>query len=362
MAIWDSMGFSDIINNDNAQLRSAPIPQQPQEVEQRRGQWNQLLEDPNAKSALFRMGLNLLRGNYQGESTAGAIGRTAMDAMDFYGFRNELERKRQMEQQRFGLESRQANANIARTEQATSQESAKFAEWKQGASQRQEVAQLEIDNLRRQGKTEEARAKEAEFKVAEAERKAEFIKQNPELADQAMRDELALPTAELRQTEAQTRASNASAANANASAQRTKQTAQAEQEELDAMPAWIRALPSPEAQTYAIANRDKPQSEIMAGLDRGEHFRFVKPSATSAADAGAYDALADSIITQYKARGKPGESIDTFVTNNYNVTLGKSAGAVMQRIQEKMGQGGTATPAAAEIWVKDSTGKLVRSK
>lgn len=358
-------GFDTIVNAPQGQMMSAGAPKTPDEAASRKAQWDQLLSDPNAKGALLRMGLNLMRGTRTGESPLGAIGRTGIDAMDYYGQKTELDRQRDVAAKKLALETKDTTSRIDARQQTTDQERQKFDEWKTGAEQRKQKADLEVQNLQRSGRLEEARIKKAEFDAQEAQAKQDFIKANPGAQQRGWLAELDKPVAELAQTRAQTAASAASTA---ATQQKTKQA----QAEYDAMPNWIRVIPDEEARTYANAMKSsKTQSEIEADIAAGKHVGTTNKGArwgAGTAPGMEYTAQAQSILEQYDALSPQEKAryptVDSYVTANYNVTLGKAASGVIgevKRLQAMQG-GAPAAGGAVENWVRDpKTGKLVKS-
>lgn len=293
-----------IVNNPLQGVQTAP-PQSTEEVTQRRGEWSKLLDDPNAKAALFRMGLSMMQGTRRGESALAATGRKAIDAMDYYGAVTELDRKRNIDAQKLALDTKNVNSQIegreaqtVATKQQTQQESAKFTEWQSESESRKAKNKLDIETLISQNKLREAQSLKASFEADEAKRKADFIKANPELAATAMKAELLKPEAELNQTYAQT-------GNAEANMRRTD------------------ALMGIDAEQLQL-DKDELQAKIDGKLPTG---------GDTPAD---YEGLASSILSQYdKADKKRYPDIDKFITENFNVTLGKSASGVMTEIKRQ---------------------------
>lgn len=324
-------GFNAMLNNP-LQGVSAPPPQNPQEVDSRRGQWSQILEDPNMKAALFRMGLQMLQGPGDGEDAMGATARAGMDAMDFYAARNELDRRNAAEGRKEVLDTRNTDSQIeARgvamdNDRAQIEErSVKLDEWKSQSDIRRKTLDQEVANLQATGRLTEARAKVADFETAELKRKADFIAANPKLADAMQRAEMALPAAKLNTENAQAASGYASAANSRSAAnQRDKE-----------------------------AYRDERTWDYMTAEERKAMLLNPSGSASRGGAAGdepsPYAAQAESILSEYnrlpeKDKLKYG-TVDNYVTQNFNVSLGKSASGVLGEIKRLQRGGSGAAPA-----------------
>jgi hypothetical protein len=343
-------GMADVLDGGGAAQMTAAPPQNPQEVEGRKAAWQQVLDDPNVKSAILRMGLNLMQGREQGESTMGAIGRTGIDAMDFYGFKTELDRKRALDERGMKLDERRADASIARdeslttaTNQQTSQEQAKFAEWTSQADLRKQKAQQEVQTLIAQGKSAEAQALKAKFEADEMAQFQAFKEANPALANASYTATLEAPVAQVRADKARANASNASAA-------ASMEQVDASKESRAATPAWIAALPDEEARTYAMVHKGtKTQPQIEQEIAAGMHHGTSRKFDTSTATTSGFEGMADSLILLYsqldpieKSRYK---SFDDWVLETQQATVGKSTGEVLRIAKAKLAQGGGA-PAA----------------
>lgn len=184
-------GFSNSFSNflqpmtDGLQgLFTAP-PATPEEFVQRKSAWQEILNEPNAKAAILRMGLNMLRGTQGNESTGGAIARNALDAMDYYGAANELDQKKLQETEQRALEKKQKEASIAQTEvqtagaiQTNKQQAAQNQEWANSAGKR--AKQLELDLISIE---EQLRAAPDVARQAQLQRQLEDVKRNGELQD-----------------------------------------------------------------------------------------------------------------------------------------------------------------------------------
>lgn len=363
-------GIAGLLDNSLSTVMTAP-PTTPQEQMQRRQSWSEVLANPNMKSALLRMGLQMMRGTRPGESALGATARAGIGAMDYYAAKQDLDRRRGMDQQKLDLDKRNTESQIqSRTVQSAGQmqdmqqSQAKFSEWTSQSDMRRKTAEEQYNNLVRDGKVDEARLVNEKFKSEEAQAKADFMRANPNLRDQAMRDELMRPTAELEQTRAQTAASRASASNAAANAAESRAKLGILQEDKANMPAWIRALPDKEAQMYAQANKgSKTQTQIMSDIGLGKHHGLIDDQRAGGDDAVGYQGMAQSIVERYRSdpRGKKsGMSLDQYVAENYNVTLGKSAGTVLSLAKQI--EGTSASMPAGETVVRGKDGKLMIQK
>lgn len=359
-----------MLNTDMGGILSKS-PQTPQEVQMRKGQWQEVLANPNMKSALLRMGLQMMQGTRPGESALGATARAGIGAMDYFAAKQDIDRRNARDQQKLNLDTRNTESQIAsRTAQTGlqvqegQQNTAKFAEWQSQSDVRRRAAEAQYQNLLREGKLDDARLLEAKFKADEAKAKQDFLQANPGLREQSMRDELLQPTAELARTRAQTTASNASAGSANASAAKSRAETAALNEDTKNMPAWIRALPDKEAQLYAQTNKGtKTQTQIISDIGLGKHHGLIdKSTAAGGGDAIGYQGMAQSIVERYRndPRGKrSGMSLDQYAAENYNVTLGKSAGTVLALAKQI--EGSTAVP-AGETVIRGKDGKLMIQK
>lgn len=335
-------GFDAILNNPMQGVQ-APVPQSPDEVNARKSQWGQLLEDPNMKSALFRMGLQMMRGTRQGENGLQATARAGMDAMDFYAGRNELDRKRALEQKRLELDEKSTNANVdntkARTQNTevdTAKDEAALAEWKTQSGLRQKQLEQQVANLERQGKLDDARILKADFENQELKLKADFIKANPHLAEGMLRATMLKPEAELNQTYAQT-------GNTEAQMARTYNLSDIES-----------AQENRDSQVWDSMSPDERKASKLGG--------GIKASGGTAGTAGGneFTAQAEAIIRQYELSDKKRyPTIDDFITANYNVTLSKSASGVFGEIARLAGTPPAGGNAGVQRWGRDKNGKPV---
>lgn len=360
------MDFSSLLNPQAQPPQPQQLPQAPAQPPlaqptaapqnpDKRAAWSQLLEDPNMKSALFRMGLQMMQGTRQGESGLAATARAGMGAMDYYGAKNELDRKRASETSKAALDARNVESQIQgrdvqtqSAQQELEQSKTKFMEWTTEADNRKLTADQTVRNLQTQGRFEEARMAKTQFELEEVKRYADFIKANPKLAAEADSAKLKKPILEANQTIAQTGASNASASNSSASAANTRQKTQQEQAVYNAMPPWIQALDADkEAQSYAMANKDvKTQSQIQEDLRNRLHHGFVESKTGAASDLSGYEAQAQSALRMWEADGKR-TSLDQFISDNYNVTFGsKGAGEVLKAANRILASQQGATPTA----------------
>ncbi|HYE38162.1 hypothetical protein [Methylocaldum sp.] len=340
-------GMADILDNPNGAMMAAP-PQNPQEVEGRKKAWQHVLDDPNVKSSILRMGLNLLQGREQGESTMQAVGRTGLDAMDFYGFKTELDRKREIDERALQMDEKRTNASVARdesltrsTDQQTGQRTVEFKEWESQAEIRKGTARQQYQNLVTQGKTAEAQALKAQFEADEAKRFQDYKAANPDAVNASYQATLDLPKAELKATNARANASNASAA-------ASMENVTASKEGREATPAWIAALPDEEARLYAMANKDvKTQAEINADILAGAHKYITTSSTRGSADLSGFEGMADSLITQWSSLDPKEQSkykhFDDWVNQTQQMTVGKSAGTVLAIAKQKLAAGGGAS-------------------
>jgi hypothetical protein len=334
-------GFNAILNNPT-QAVAAPLPQNPQEIDARRSQWSQVLEDPNMKAALFRMGLQMMQGPDQGESGLGATARAGMDAMDFYAARSELDRRNAAEARKEQRDTRELDSQIEargvamdNDRSAINERNVKLKDFEANADLRKRDAEATIANLQATGRLSEARAVTEKYQADELKRKADFIAANPELADQMQKDEMAMAGAKLASEKAQANSANASAANSMSAAnQRNKES-----------------------------YRDEKTWDFMTADERKS--LMLKPSGGGAAGAepSPYTAQAESILSEYnrlpqKEKDKYA-TVDNYVIQNFNVSLGKSASGVLGEIKRLQGGGSGATPAGASEWVRDKSGKLV---
>ena len=344
-------GMADILDNPAGKF-DAPVPQNPQEVDGRKKAWQHVLDDPNVKSSILRMGLNLMQGREEGENLGGAIGRTGLDAMDFYGFKTEQDRKRAIDERALQLDERQGEASINRdvaateaSKQDTAQKKVEFTEWEAQANVRKQKAEQEVKNLITQGKTAEAQALKTSYEADELKRFQAFKDANPDAVDASFEATLKLPTAELGAVKARANASNASAA---ASMESVKDS----REGRTAKPAWIAAMPDDEAQLYAMAHKDsKTQSQINTDIALGLHKNITSKNDPRSADDSGFEGMADSLITMYNALDPKEKSryssFDDWVTQTKQATVGKSLGSVLRIANQKLATGGGAAPAAS---------------
>jgi hypothetical protein len=359
METFGQPSMASVVNPqpEMAAMQTAP-PTTPQELDSRKSLWGQLLDDPNMKSSLLRMGMQMMQGQRPNESALGATARAGMDAMDYYGVKNELDRKRAREAGKDTLEANRVNADIrqtdaatANTEQTTSQNAAKFAEWQGFEQQRKDEAKLKIDNLTREGKTQDAQLAKTEYERDALKRKADFIAAHPELADKANSAELEMPVAALAKEKAQTNQAQAATGASVAATDVSKEALKQSQEKNAATPAWIAALGDEEAQLYAQANKDhKTQSQIMADIAGGLHKGISRKNDKSGTSIEGYEGMAQALMLEWQAlppaqKIKEG-SFDTWVQNNKQAPVGQATGNVLLRAKQILEQSGSPSSGA----------------
>lgn len=342
--------MSGVVNGDGANLMGTP-PSSSQELDQRKATWSQMLDDPNMKSAIFRMGLNLIQGQRPGESALGSVGRAGIDAMDYYGFKNELDRKRAIEQQKLGLETARTNADVAQsqastaaTQQTTQQNSAKFDEWLANKDTRQKTALAEVDKLTAEGKSAAALAKMNDLKAQEAADTEEFARTHPELDNQAKTAALQLPLAKLAESKANATRDLAAAGASSAEAKlRGVQTTTAQQE-LDATPGWVKALPDEEAKLYAQAHPELGQQEVLANIAAGLHHGLSRKEdkAGNGLVLSGIDGAAQTLLDGYMKRDAREQNLDIgqYAEQHYTPSLTPNYGNIVELAKQKFAQGG----------------------
>lgn len=320
--------FDSIVNNP-MQAVQAPLPQNPQEAQARKGQWAQQLEDPNFKSALFRMGLQMMRGTRPEENALGATARAGMDAMDFYASRNEIDRKKDVEAKKIALETSTAESqNKLRDAQTlgagitNETNSVELAEWKTQGDFRKRKAEQEVANLELTGQYDKARLKKANFEIDEAQIKADFMTKNPGLVDAMRKAELLKPSLENQQTQAQT-------GNAAASSRRTNALTG-----LDASEEKRKV--AEEDRKTEVWNSLTPEEKKSSGRSGGAGVGSDAATIT----ANAYTAQAQSIIQEYaRADKKQFPTIDNFMYDGQGSKSSKNTGMILSEIKRLQASG-----------------------
>lgn len=142
-------------------------PANPQEFEQRRQGWRQILtgfmQQPNADQILMQVGLKLLQGRQPGETLGQQFGGAISTGVQASAMLNENAkadqdrlRKQEAEKQRHDLEMRKGTAQADKAE-------AENDFYAKTRAQAMEEINLGIENLKRKGKFEDARLVEQEF-------------------------------------------------------------------------------------------------------------------------------------------------------------------------------------------------------
>jgi hypothetical protein len=330
------MAFDEIINNPMQSMQTAP-PTTQAEVQGRRSEWSKALEDPNMKSALFRMGLQMMRGQNPGETGLAATARAGMDAMDFYATRTELDRKNKLEADAAAMQNRNTESQIetrgAQTGMAQageSREQMKFDEWTEGKAQREQKNKLELEKAQRDGDTGKIDLLIKQQNLDEVKARADFLRQNPEMLKGTFKAEFEAPQLKNESQRASTAQSYASANSSNTSAKNAREQAQREAE------IWESMTPEERKQKTLYPNGKSA-------------------SAGSGAESGEYDGLAKSIIQEYNALPEKDKAryptIDSYMQANYNITLGKSASAVFDAVRRLQ-----AETVPTQKWGRDENG------
>jgi hypothetical protein len=204
-----------IVNNPLQGIMTAP-PQSPQEFEQRKAGWQQVLDDPNVKSTLLHMGLQMMRGTRYGENNLQATARAGTDAMDYLAGKTEIDRKTALEAQKSANETLRAEslskyeaAQTTKTQQDTAQESVKFDEWKADRQKRIDEGAATIAKLKAEGRWRDAEAVKTELENTDKGIIAQYKKDNPGIVGAAMEAEFTLPVEKLLSERALTAERNA---------------------------------------------------------------------------------------------------------------------------------------------------------
>lgn len=165
-----------------AQAPQAPVP--PEEMEQRKQSWKAVLDgfmaQPNAKELMMMVGMKLMQGRRPGQSVGSQFAEaagTGMVANSMYKQNQvadaELQRKRDMEDQKHGLEIRRGTAQADKAE-------AENDFYAKTRTQAMEEITLRIENLKKNGKFEDARLVEQEFQNGNLKAAWELSQRNTE--------------------------------------------------------------------------------------------------------------------------------------------------------------------------------------
>jgi hypothetical protein len=347
---------------------TSSLPQTPQEVQQKKGAWSMVLDDPNMKSALFRMGLQLMRGKQDGEGTVQGVARAGMDAMDYYSFKNEMDRKRALEDQRLGLETKKTDADIAESQastaskvQNTGQEAQKFKEWEMGAENRKKQVAQELRNAELTGDVKKAELIRNNYEAESAQKLADFKAAHPDLDEASMIATMQLPSAQLSTEKARAQQASSSATASSAQADKTRFETDSLRDLQGTVPPWLRALEQSsdtDAYLYALANKDsKSQSEIMQGIRNKEHHGYSRKEDKTITDASGYAALDADWKAEY-ARLPEAEKKEKGTYLNW-IQLEKTP-TLAQAVVKHLGGKGTAIPKEPKVTTMSEINSLAK--
>jgi len=319
-----------VVNNPLSAIQTTQ-PQTPQEVQSRKSQWAQVLEDPNMKGALLRMGLQMIQGSRQNESSAGTVARAGMNALDYYGAKTALDAKNKTEAEKAALDARNVNSQIegrdattAGTRVETETNQSKLNEWNTQSDMRKKTAQTTYDNLVTSGKLDEAKLLKSSFEAEQLKSQADFLRANPTLASKINYATLTEPIQKMNKNDSS----------------------------IGVDEAQMRSLANDDE--VARGNLDVNRSQV--GLQKRELEAKIDgtlQTGSSTDKSADYDGAADLVLAEYaRADKKKYPTVEKFVSENYNVTLGKSVAGVMKSIKAKQAAGSPTggTPPSGAGW------------
>jgi hypothetical protein len=98
-------------------------PQTPEQFQERKSQWSQVLDrinsDPNLQLMILRMGTRLMQPIAPGQTAGGHFASALEDSVDYLGGLREAKRARQMQERKMLLEERKGTADIEHSQAAT---------------------------------------------------------------------------------------------------------------------------------------------------------------------------------------------------------------------------------------------------
>jgi hypothetical protein len=144
--------FNTAVNNPVQSIMSKAPATSPEEVAVRKSQWSQVLDafqkDPNLQATLLYMGTQMMQPVAPGQTDLGHLGRAMQGGMGFLAGKEEVDRKRQMEDKRFDLETRQAESTIKNKD--TDTEAKQYGLEEQRKTEGLRMQKLDLDMQRAQ--------------------------------------------------------------------------------------------------------------------------------------------------------------------------------------------------------------------
>ena len=129
----------------------APPPKTPEELQQRKSQWDVFIEqikaDPNVQMAMLRMGTNLMQPVAPGQTAAGHLGKSLDDSVSYLGGLREAERARKNQERELTLKEQKGAADIAHTGASTKATEQATAQGAQSFTPKLKALQLELKKL-----------------------------------------------------------------------------------------------------------------------------------------------------------------------------------------------------------------------
>jgi len=143
-------GMNEVVNNPLQTMMIGP-PSTPQEVQERKGKWAQVLEqiknDPNAMAAMVHMGTRLMQPTPEWQTPAGQFGNALSGAATFYANANEKDRQRGIEDKKLQLETQKNEAAVREQTARAAQTEAENAEYIKTSHERAKKRELELTRL-----------------------------------------------------------------------------------------------------------------------------------------------------------------------------------------------------------------------
>lgn len=261
-----AMPFTGMMQNEpNQLLASISKPAQtPEEVIERKGLWQSIVEkintDPNLQNAMLMMGANLMQPPAPGQSPAGQVGQAIGTGFGVYKAGEFSQYQQEAQAGETARKERESAAGIKQTEATTAAtaQSTKLAQ--QLEKSQVEKAGLELEGLRTKLGTAKSEGEIEAIKADLAKRKADIEKTIPDVNLRAAR------IAELDKISAEVEEARGRARNLEAAAGHYKARTAMEQAEVDA----LQGLSDKEKRAYFTKSGQYASTASSAVVQQGE--------------------------------------------------------------------------------------------
>lgn len=143
-------GLDEVVNNPLQGMMAGP-PKTPEELQERKGKWGQVLEqiknDPNMLAAMLHMGTRLMQPYSAEQTAAGQFGNALSGAATFYANANERDRLAGIDERKTQMLEKKTDADVRNSEASARKSELEAEEYAKTAQERARKRELELQKL-----------------------------------------------------------------------------------------------------------------------------------------------------------------------------------------------------------------------